>query len=128
MIGQASLRESLQALPRDEFEQELRGVLDDSLQDLVAAVEQAARGRGHFLRSCVIDDYRITRARWIAGECIVLLFYHASAQYGDSSAGVNDRIFGSAVLAVDEGCRVTYKGVTFNEDRVFEAPDVGGGD
>jgi len=128
MIGQASLIETLKALPPEKLHRELRQVINPTLQDLVAALERGAAMTGQTLRSCVIDDYRISRVEVGETECRVVLTFTASAQWGPGARGRLIRISGSARAVIDDAAQVHYSGTTFAQDQVFVAPDVGVGD
>jgi hypothetical protein len=125
MICQESYVEFLQTLNDEELECELQRELTDHLQELVAGIEHAALERGKSFRSCVIDDFAITRVQFPIDRCVVLLFYNASAQGSRPGPGGNRSIFGSALLSIDAAGDVSCRGVTFNEEQEFVAPDVG---
>lgn len=128
MICQESYVDFLQALPENQLDVELRQRVTDSLQELVAGIEEAARERAQWFRSCMIDDFQITRAKLMDERWMVLILYTASAQRRGRGAGRNECIYGSALLSIDAVGDITYKGVTFNEEHDFATPDVGVGD
>jgi len=128
MIQQQNYVESLRDLSADDMERALRRLLADTLDGLVAAIDSTAAKQGLAFRSCVVDEFRITRARCTGSECVVLLYYNATARRVGLGLEGEERIYGSAVVAIDEGGAAQYKGVTLNMEDVYVAPDVGGGD
>jgi hypothetical protein len=123
-----NLADSLRRLPPAQRDREIRHIITDSLQDLVAALEHDAVQNGVTWRSCVPDDFHIERVRWLAGECVVLLTYNVSAKQGLAGRSCDERIFGNAVVTIDKDGQVSFKSITSLEEQEFVAPDLGGGD
>jgi hypothetical protein len=128
MICQESYVSYLDRLPREDQECELRKQLAGTLHELVEVIEGAAHERGRWFRSCVVDDFEITRIRCTDDHCAVLLFYSASTQRGDAAPSGNKTIFGTALVSVDHDGQIVYKGVSYNEEQGLVVPDVGVGD
>jgi hypothetical protein len=119
---------SLQALARTELDRELRRRLTDSLQELVAAVEHAAAERGQVLNTCAIDDFDISLINWRTSEARIVIRYQATARDATRGKAGLEHIAGSAEAVLDQAGKITYRGITFEEEPAFVAPDVGAGD
>ena len=128
MIGHASHVDHLRELTRDQLDRELRQELTDSLQELVACVEQSLPPKGNTLRSCVIDDFEIDRVELGTQECRVNLRFNASVRLGGKALGDLEHMTGRAIAAIGADGRLAYHRVCFTEDTAYFPHDVGGGD
>jgi hypothetical protein len=128
MICDETYIETLKYATPEEFERELRRVITDSLQGLVALIDETARRRGHRFRSLVVDDFQVVRTEERAGGFLVSLRYSASAQVEGRGASGIEKIAGSAGAFIDAMGWVTFQGTAFTEDLALAMPDLGGGD
>ena len=128
MIGHDSYLATLNDLPPAAREQEIRQKVTDSLQGLVACVEQSLPIKPETPHSCVIDDVQVLKMDPGPDGCRLLLAYTASARLYNKGRGDLERITGKADALLDDAGQVTYRGATYDSERDFVAPDIGGGD
>jgi hypothetical protein len=106
----------------------LKQELTDSLQELVACIEQSLPQPGNTLHGCVIDDFQVQRIDIDEHACRVPIRFSASARDGTGPSKHLECIAGRAEAVIHEDSHITFQGVGFAEDQIFIAPDVGGGD
>jgi len=128
MTGHDSHIGFLKDLAPAERERELTREVTDALQELVACVERSLPLEENTLRGCVIDDFQLHQPKLGEHDCRVPLRFSASARQGVGNAKRLERIQGNALAIIDESGRVSYRDVTFGEERAFVAHDLGGGD
>jgi hypothetical protein len=128
MIQHASHIEFLAKLSAPELNHELKQELTDSLQELVACIEQSLPLGGNTLHGCVIDDFQAQKIDLGDHNCRVQIRFNASARQGIGSTKNLEGIVGRAEAVIDDSSRVTYRAVAFAEEQTFVAHDLGGGD
>jgi hypothetical protein len=115
-------------LPPAQRDAELRRVLGDFLQELVACIERSLPLDGNTLHSCVVDDFDIQESKLRRHDCRVTVHFSGSARQGVGSTARLERLTGCAEAVIDEQGGVTYRVVRFTEEPAVVAPDIGGGD
>src|SRR5882724_10327755 len=128
MIDHASHIDFLENLSPAEFNRELKQELTDSLQELVACIEQSLPQGGNTLRACVIDDFQVQDVNLGERACRVQIRFNASARQGIGASKHLEGIVGRAEAVIDDASRVTYQAVGIAEEQTFVAHDLGGGD
>jgi hypothetical protein len=128
MTGHDTPIHLLTNLPPAQRDAELRRVLGDSLQELVACIERSLPLGGNTLHSCVVDDFDIQGSELHQHDCRVTVQFNGSARQGVGSAARLERLTGCAEAVLDEQGAVTYSDVRFTKEAAVVAPDIGGGD
>jgi hypothetical protein len=128
MIEHANHIEFLESLSPADFNRELKQELTDSLQELVACIDQSLPQGDNTQHACVIDDFQVQSINLNERDCRVQIRFNASARQGIGAAKQLEGIVGRAEAVIDESSRVKYRAVTFAEEQTFVAHDLGGGD
>lgn len=128
MIDHASHIDFLENLSPADFNRELKQELTDSLQELVACIEQSLPQAGNTLHACVIDDFQVQDINLSDRDCRVQIRFNASTRQGIGASKHLEGIVGRAEAVIDDDSRVKFRAVTFAEEQTFVAHDLGGGD
>jgi len=128
MIQHESHIAFLKSLAPAALNRELKQELTDSLQELVACIEQSLPQAGNTLHGCVIDDFQVQKIDLDEHACRIPIRFSASARDGTGPSKHMESIAGRAEAVIHEDSRVTFQGVGFAEDQTFIAHDLGGGD
>jgi hypothetical protein len=128
MIQHANHIAFLKSLAPPALNRELKQELTDSLQELVACIEQSLPQQGNTLHGCVIDDFQVQKIDLAEHSCRIPIRFSASARDGTGPSKQMESIAGRAEAVIHEDSHVTFQGVGFAEDQTFIAHDLGGGD